>query len=291
MNPHRTRNALLFIAPALLITLLFSLIPIGSVFYLSFTRYNIITPPEYVGLENFRDMLTDDAFWLALRHSLIYLIVTPILIVLSIILAIIVNRPLRGISFFRAIYYLPVISGTVAIGIAWQWLFARQGGLINGLLELLGVIDNAIPWLIAPEYTLPIAMLVTIWSGTGYYMVVFLAGLQGIPQDLYEAAAIDGASRLQQHLYVTVPGLRPSIIFVFIISSLSALKVFDEIYVLTNGTGGVLDSGITMVFYLWKQAFQLQNAGYASAVAVALLLLTMSFSVFNVRYLESRWEA
>lgn len=291
MNTNSTRTAFFFLAPALLITLLFSLIPIGSVFYLSLTRYNIISTPEYVGLDNFREMLADDTFWMAFRHSLIYLLVTPILIVLSVILAIIVNRPLRGISFFRGIYYLPVISGTVAIGIAWQWLFARQGGLINGALQALGLIDTAVPWLISPDYTLAIAMLVTVWTGVGYYMVVFLAGLQAIPLDLYEAAAIDGASRLQQHLNVTVPGLRPSIIFVFIISSLSALKVFDEVYVLTNGTGGVLDSGITMVFYLWKQAFQLQNAGYASAVAVALLLLTMGFSIFNVRYLERRWEA
>jgi putative chitobiose transport system permease protein len=280
----------LFLAPALIVTLLFNLIPVASVIGLSFTEYDILRPPEFVGLGNFADILTDQQFWLALRNSFTYLIVTPILIVLSIGLAIVVNRALVGIGFFRALYYLPVISGSVAIGIAWQWLFARQGGLINGALMALGLLDAPVAWLTEPQYTIAIAMLVTIWSGVGFYMVVFLAGLQSIPQELYDAAAIDGCNAFQSHLHVTVPGLRPSILFVAVISGLAALKVFDEIYVLTNGTGGVLNSGVTLVFYLWKQAFRLQNAGYASAVAVILLLITMTFSILNVRYLERRWE-
>jgi putative chitobiose transport system permease protein len=130
----------------------------------------------------------------------------------------------------------------------------------------------------------------TTWMGVGYYMVVFLAGLQAISEDLYDAARIDGCNAFQKHWNVSVPGLRPSIVFVAVISSLSALKVFDEIYVLTNGTGGILNSGVTMVFYLWKQAFRLQNVGYASALAMVLLLITLTFSIVNVRLLESREE-
>ena len=133
---------------------------------------------------------------------------------------------------------------------------------------------------------LPIAMLLTIWAGVGYYSVIFLAGLQNIPEELYDAARIDGCNDLQKHRYVSIPGLRPQITFVAVISSLAALKVFDEIYVLTGRTGGILDSGVTIVFYLWKQAFVLGHAGYASAIAMALLAMTLVFSIVNVRFLE-----
>lgn len=228
----------------------------------------------------------DGVFWLSLRNSFTYLLVTPLLIVLSIALAIVVNRNLPGIGVFRALYYIPVITGSVAIGIAWQFLFDGTGGPVNGLLLSLGLIDKPITFLVDPRFTLPIAMLMTTWMGVGYYMVVFLAGLQNIPEELYDAALIDGCNDLQKHWYVSVPGLRPSIVFVAVISSLSALKVFDEIYVLTGGTGGVLNSGSTMVFFLWKQAFKLQNVGYASAVAMVLLIITLTFSIFNVRMLE-----
>jgi len=129
-------------------------------------------------------------------------------------------------------------------------------------------------------------MLLTIWAGIGYYSVIFLAGLQNIPEELYDAARIDGASDLQKHWHVSLPGLRPQIVFVAVISSLAALKVFDEIYVLTSRSGGILDSGVTMVFYLWKQAFTLQHAGYAAAIAIVLLGITLAFSIVNVRLLE-----
>ena len=218
-------------------------------------------------------------------HSFVYLLVTPILIVLSIVLAIVVNRQLRGIHIFRALYFVPAVSGSIAIGLSWRWLFERNG-LINSVLETLGVIETPIQWLATPSLTLPIAMCLTIWAGIGYYAVIFLAGLQNIPEELYDAARIDGCSDFQKHRYVSLPGLRPQIVFVAVISSLAALKVFDEIYVLTNRSGGILDSGVTMVFYLWKQAFQLGHAGYASAIAIALLAVTLVFSIVNVRFLE-----
>jgi putative chitobiose transport system permease protein len=243
-----------------------------------------------VGLKNFQDLLKDKVFWLALRNSFIYLIATPVIMTLSITLAIIVNRSLPGIGAFRALYYVPVITGSVTIGIAWQWLFNGTGGLVNGALIWLGILKEPVTWLSEPAYTLPIAMFMTIWMGVGYYMVVFLAGLQSIPEELYDAALIDGCNNFQKHLHVSLPGLRPSIVFVAVISSLSALKVFDEIYVLTNATGGILNSGVTMVFYLWKQAFNLQKVGYASAIAIVLLAITLAFSIFNVRILERGQE-
>jgi putative chitobiose transport system permease protein len=148
-----------------------------------------------------------------------------------------------------------------------------------------------VQWLTNPDFVLPIAILLTVWAGVGYYSVIFLAGLQNIPEELYDAARIDGCNDLQKHWHVSLPGLRPQIVFVAVISSLAALKVFDEIYVLTNRTGGVLESGTTIVFYLWRQAFVLSNAGYASAIAIALLLLTLAFSVLLIRVLERGTEA
>ena len=290
MTTSRNLTPYLFLVPALLLIGVFVLYPIVSVVYYSFTDYDISTPPVWVGLENYQKLLGDDTFWLALSHSIVYLLVTPILIVLSIGLAIIVNRRLRGIHVFRALYYIPAVSGSIAIGISWRWLFDTNG-LINSFLISLGLLDRPIQWLSEPAAVLPIAMLLTIWAGVGYYSVIFLAGLQNISEDLYDAARIDGCSDLQKHRYVSVPGLRPQIVFVAVISSLAALKVFDEIYVLTNKTGGILDSGTTIVFYLWEQAFRLTHAGYASAIAIVLLAITLVFSIVNIRLLDRRAEA
>jgi putative chitobiose transport system permease protein len=279
----------LFLAPALVLLGIFVIYPIIAVVYYSFTEYDIVRPPVWIGMENYENLVADSTFWLALTHSIVYLIVTPILIVLSIALAIAVNRGLRGIHIYRALFFVPAVSGSIAIGLSWRWLFERNG-FINSVLETFGIISEPIQWLATPALTLPIAMTLTIWAGFGYYAVIFLAGLQNIPEELYDAARIDGCNDFQKHRYVSIPGLRPQIVFVFVISSLAALKVFDEIYVLTNRSGGILDSGVTMVFYLWRQAFVQQHAGYASAIAIALLVVTLAFSIVNVRILERRQE-
>ncbi len=275
----------LFLAPSVALIGVFVVYPILAVIYYSLTDYDIIRPPVWVGLDNFVKVFQDGTFWLALTHSFIYLLVTPTLIALSIALAIVVNRKLRGIQIYRALYFVPAVSGSIAIGLSWRWLFDRNG-IINSVLQSWGVIHEPIQWLAEPGLVLPIAMLLTIWAGIGYYSVIFLAGLQNIPEELYDAARIDGCSDLQKHWHVSLPGLRPQIVFVAVISSLAALKVFDEIYVLTGRTGGILDSGVTMVFYLWRQAFQLHHAGYAAAIAIVLLAITLVFSFANVRLLE-----
>jgi len=275
----------LFLVPALALIGVFVVYPILAVVYYSFTDYDIVRPPVWVGLDNFRQILGDETFWLALTHSFIYLIATPILIGLSIGLAIVVNRKLRGIHIFRALYFVPAVSGSIAIGLSWRYLFDRNG-FINSLLQSFGIIHDPIQWLATPALVLPIAIMLTIWAGVGYYSVIFLAGLQNIPEELYDAARIDGCNDVQKHWHVSLPGLRPQIVFVSVISSLAALKVFDEIYVLTNKTGGILDSGVTMVFYLWREAFQLHHAGYAAAIAIVLLAITLVFSMVNVRLLE-----
>ncbi len=290
MSKKRNWTPYLFLAPALTGISIFVLYPILAVFYYSFTEYNISTPPVWVGLSNYATLIKDDVFWLALRHSLTYLLVTPILIFLCIILAIVVNRKLPGINVFRAMYYIPVISGSIAVGISWRLMLDRNG-LLNGMLMSLGVLKEPIQWLAEPSYTLPIAMALTIWMGLGYYMMIFLAGLQNIPEELYEAAILDGCNGWQKHRHVSLPGLRPQITMVAVVSSLAALQVFNEIFTLTGGIGGILNSGVTIVFYLWKQAFRLYSAGMASAIAIALLVITLVFSIANIRIMERGTEA
>jgi putative chitobiose transport system permease protein len=285
-----TLTPYLFLAPALIIILLFIVYPIGAVAYYSFTDFNITTPPVWVGLANYQKLMTDPIFWQALTHSFTYLIVTPLLIFLGIILAIAVNRELPGVNIFRAMYYIPVISGSVAVGIAWR-LLLDTNGLLNSMLISLNMIKEKIQWLAEPSLTLPLAITLTTWMGLGYYMMIFLAALQNIPEELYDAAQIDGCNLIQKHLTVTVPGLRPQITFVAVISSLAAIEVFTEVFILTGGLGGVLNSGVTIVFYLWKQGFKLNHAGMASAIAMVLLVITLIFSVLNIRFLERGTEA
>lgn len=281
----------MFITPAMLVIGVFVLFPIVAVVYYSFTDYDIITKPVWVGLQNYQYLLHDDVFWQALKNSFIYLLATPIVIVLSIILAIMVNRKLPGINLFRGLYYIPAISGSIAVGIIWRWLFDAQGGLLNGVLIWVGLIKEPVQWLAEPGFTLPIAMLLTIWMGVGYYMMVFLAGLQNISEELYDAAQIDGCNSFQKHLHVSLPGLRPQIVVVTVISSLAAIEVYNEIFVLFGQLGGIMNSGVTMVFLLWREAFRLQHAGRAAAVAMVLLVITLAFSIFNLRLLERGSEA
>ena len=265
---------------------IFLFIPLVIAVYLSFTRYDLLTAPEWVGTQNYEALFQDPLFWRGLRNSFIYLIVTPILIFLSICLAIVANRNLRGIYIFRTVYYIPAVTSVVAVGMIFEFVFAEPSGLINGVLLTLGWIDKPINFLTHPDSTLISIMMVTIWRGIGFYMIVFLAALQAVPEELYEAAAIDGANRLQQHRYITVPGIRPSIIFVAIISSISALKIFEEVWVMTDGSAGLLDSALTLMFYLYRQGFVNLELGYAASIAVVFTLITLTFSLLNLRYLE-----
>jgi putative chitobiose transport system permease protein len=290
MNKRRSLTPYLFLTPALVVIIVFVLIPILAVVYFSFTEYNISTPPRWIWFRNYEVLLKDTIFRQAIVHSFIYLLVTPILIVLSVVLAIVVNRKLPGIHMFRSLFFIPVVSGSIAVGIAWRLMWDTNG-IINGILLSLGPLEEPMQWLAEPAYTLPIAMALTIWLGLGYYMMIFLAGLQNIPEELYDAALIDGCNSWQKHWYVSIPGLRPQITFVAVISSLAALQVFNEIFTLTGGLGGILNSGVTMVFYLWRKAFRLNQAGMASAIAMVLLVITLAFSIINMRFLERGSEA
>ncbi|MBC5637655.1 MULTISPECIES: sugar ABC transporter permease [Ornithinibacillus] len=271
----------LFLLPGCLILGAFIFYPMLQAIWLSFTDYNMITEASFVKFDNYQNLFQDALFWKTLTNTLIYLVgVVPALVVIPIFLAVLVNQKLKGIAFFRSAYYIPVVTSLVVAGIAWDWVY-KENGLLNYVLELLNIITEPIPWLTSTQTALFAVMVVTVWKGLGYYMIIYLAGLQSIPESLYEAADIDGANWWQKMTRVTIPMLMPFVLIVTIMSSIAAMKVFEEIYVMTGG--GPLHSSETLVFYIYTQAFERLNMGYASAAGVILFLLTLVFSLINLK--------
>jgi len=274
----------LFLAPAAVLLILFFFIPFIESFLLSFQSYRAdIYNPQWVGLENYIKLFHAPIFWKTLANTFIYLIgVVPLLVVLSLVVAILVNQKLRGIKIFRVMIYIPVIVSIVVAGIAWKWIYA-DNGILNYMMSFIDI--PRIGWLTDPRFALYSVMAVTVWKGLGYYMVIYLAALTSVPKDLYEASDIDGANILQKHLTVTVPHLMPTITLVSVISSISAMKVFVEIYVMTQG--GPLNSSKTIVYYIYQRAFENLDMGYASAAGVVLLVIVMLLSIINVKFFEN----
>jgi len=286
LSPRQWRTALvayLFMLPALVLLGVFTFYPVGFGTVLSLFAYNLRTllgmePARFIGLEHFRALWSDRFFWIALSNSLKYILVVPVLQFSSILLAIAVNRRLRGIAWFRAAYYLPVITSIVVVGLLWRWLY-EQDGIINYVLLSLGLIGRPISWLGNPDLALYSVMFVTFWKGLGYYMVIYLAGLQTISPEYEEAALIDGAGRWQVLRHVTLPLLRPSILVASTISTIAALKIFEEVYVMTGG--GPIFRTFTMFFYIFDVGFQKFDFGYAAALAVVLAVGIMILSALN----------
>jgi putative chitobiose transport system permease protein len=271
----------LFLAPALIVLTLTVFWPAVQAFYLSFTKfeYDLTQAPAWVGFANFQKLWRDPVFWKTLGNTLLYLVcVVPILVIMPLGLAILVNQKLKGIRWFRTAYYTPVVISMVVAGIAWKWLYASNG-LLNQGLQLMGF--KGIPWLTSPSLALFSVMAVTVWKGLGYYMVIYLAGLQGIPAELYEAAAIDGSDGLQRHWDITVPLMRPYLFLVAVISAISATKVFEEIFIMTRGEP--LNSSKTIVYYLYQRAFQDLEMSYACAIGLVLFILIFGLSILNLK--------
>ncbi|EAZ91561.1 carbohydrate ABC transporter permease [Crocosphaera chwakensis] len=272
----------LFLLPALLLLLITVFIPAIQAFSLSFTQYNydITQSPEWVGLENFKRLLQDSVFWLTLTNTILYLIgVVPLLVILPLLLAILVNNKLKGISWFRLAFYVPVVISMVVAGIAWKALYSSNG-LFNQILQQLGF-SEGIPWLTSPQLALWSVMLVTIWKGLGYYMVIYLAGLQAIPGELYEAAAIDGSDGWRKHWDITIPLMRPYLLLVAVISSIAATKVFEEVYIMTQG--GPLNRSKTIVYYVYERAFEDLDINYACTIGLILFLIILILSFINLK--------
>jgi putative chitobiose transport system permease protein len=282
MKLNRTLTPYVFLFPALLILAVASFWPVLQAIYLSFTDYDIIGSPNFIGLKNYEQLWRDQLFWKVLWNTLIYMVVVvPALVVLPLFLAILVNQKLRGIQFFRAAYYVPVIVSVVVAGIAWKWIYA-ENGLLNYFASIFTSVK--IPWLTNSSTAIFAIIAVTIWKGLGYYMVIYLAGLQTIPQDLYEAAAIDGSDGWRKHIDITIPMLKPYIVLVTVISAIAAMKVFEEVYVMSRG--GPANSSKTVVYYLYEKGFSSLEMGYASAIGVVLFLLVFLLSIISVRSVD-----
>jgi putative chitobiose transport system permease protein len=276
----------LFIIPAAIVVSTFVLYPALKAIYLSFTNFNMISEAGFVGFANYINVWRDPFFWAALKNTLLYmLVVVPVLVFAPIFLAALVNKQIPGIALFRAAIYLPVITSLVISGLIWKWVYEEKG-ILNYFLLASGITDTPVAFLTDPANALFSVMAVTIWSGMGYYMVIYLAGLQSIPRHLYEVAEVEGVSKFQQMLYITIPLLRPSIAVVTVMSSISAMKVFEEVYVMTQG--GPMDSTKTLVYAIYESAFTEFEMGYAAAIGVILFILTLIFSLINLKFLSEK---
>lgn len=274
---------LFFLLPACAVIGAVVAYPALRVLLMSFTDYNMINPPQPVGWAQYQRLWADPLFWSALANSALYLVVVvPILVWVPALLAILVNRPLPGLTWFRAALYLPVVTSLVVSALVWKWLYAEQG-LLNTALRATGLIEDPVRFLTEPENALFSVMAVTVWSGLGYYMVIYLAALQSIPTPLLEAAELEGVSRRQQIQHIILPLLKPQMAVVAVMSGMASMKVFEEVFVMTQG--GPLDSTKTLVFYLYESAFIDFEMGYAAAAGVILFLLTLGLSLLNLRLL------
>lgn len=273
----------LFILPAMAILTVFFFIPFFQTIGLSFFDYtNSIYNPSFVGLSNYKELLNSPLFYQVMGNTFFFLVLAvPFLVIFPLFLAILINQKIRGITLYKILIYLPVIVSIVVAAIAFKWLYAQEG-ILNYFVGLFGI--KPIGWLTDSRFSMISVAIVTIWKGIGYYMMIYLAALMSVPQDLYEACDIDGANFLTKHLTVTIPQIMPTIALVSTISIISAMKVFVEIYVMTKG--GPLNSSKTIVYYIYERAFENLDLGYASALAVVLLVVIMVFSLINIFVFE-----
>ena len=274
-----------FVSPALLLISVSVLLPALMALVMSFTAtgLDVSEPLRFVGLANIRRLLVDPMARQVMVTTTLYLIgVVPPIVLGSLALAVLVNRSLPGMHVLRGAFYTPVLVSIVVAAIAFRWLYA-ENGLINGWLgALLGDAFTPVGFLTSPQVALPAVMLVTLWKGLGYYMVIFLAGLQGIPGELYEAAELDGSEGWRQHTDITLPLLRPYVALVAVVSSIAATKVFEEVFLMTQG--GPADSTRTIVYYVYDQAFAELEITYACTLGLALFLLVMLFTLIRLAF-------
>lgn len=272
--------AYLFLAPNLLIFFLFTILPSLMALFLSLTRYDILTPIKWIGLQNYQQLIGDQIFFLTLKNMLLYVVMfVPAMVGLSLLIAIALNRPVPGMKFFRTLFYLPMITSSIAAATVWVWLLQRNYGLINQVLALVGI--NGPAWLADTRTALFAIVLVTLWQGLGGNIILYLAGLQGIPRMYYEAAVIDGANPWQCFRYITWPSLRNTTVFITTVVLINSFQLFDQAYVMTQGGPG--QSTLTSVYYIYQMGFQQLRMGYASAMAFVLFLIIMVFSFINMR--------
>jgi multiple sugar transport system permease protein len=269
----------LFILPSLVGMLLFVLGPILASAVLTFFDWDLLTDPKFVGLANFRRLLHDDEIWAALRHTLTFIIgYVPSVMVLALLLALVLDAKLKGIALFRTAFFLPVVSSWVAVALLWKWLFNPRYGLVNYGLEQIGITGPN--WLFDKHWAMPAIVITSVWKDLGFVALLFLAGLQAIPKDVYEASALDGAGRAEQLRSITIPLLKPTIFFVSIISIISSFQVFPQVWVMTEG--GPANSTTVIVERVVKHAFSYGEMGYAATISWVLFALVFSVTAIQL---------
>ncbi len=278
MRRHGALTPYLFLAPAAAVLGLFFLGAALQVVYFSFTRYTAFSGPDFIGVDNYRRLLASPRFWMCMGNSALYLLVTPAIMALSLGAAMVVESLARAGKWVQLALFLPVVTPTVVAAVAWRLLLSEDDGLLNSILTSLGF--SKIAWISSYPWTLVSAGFVTLWKGFGFYMMVFLAGLLAVPRELREAAAIDGASRLRVFWHVTLPAITPTLVLVFIVSSISALKVFDELFIVAKGAPITQQTAVPL---LYRIAFEEGDYGLASALGVTIFFFILSFSVVNLR--------
>ncbi len=285
-----------FVAPSLIFLVVFVILPIVAAFYYSLTDYDLMRAPRFVGNKNFANLLTDVRFQRSITNTLLFAGGTvPSGVITSLLLAALINRSIRGIYTFRAMFYMPVVSSFVSVSLIWLWFYEPQFGLFNDIFEILGL--PRLKWLRSVNTSMLSIIIVSVWKNMGLNMVIYLAGLQGIAPHLYEAAEIDGASRFSKFRRVTLPLLAPTTYFVVIVYFIGALQMFVQVWIMTanagfaggqpaGSIGGPVDSTLTVVVLIYANAFEYLKMGYGAAISVVLFLIIAVVTVFNARLLQ-----
>lgn len=279
-------SAYLFLSPTLLVFIVFIMFPVLFSLYLSFHKWNMFSSETtFVGIENYARIISSDEFWLVFKNTVIYTIGTlPLNMAVSLAVAYYLNKKIAGKKFLRAAYFTPVVISPVAAALIWRWIYEPNFGLLNYMLSWAGI--PAVNWLNDPTAAMFALVVMGVWKTFGVNMVLFSAGLQGIPEHYYEAAELDGAGKWSRFWHITIPLLSPTTFFILVMSVIGSFQVFDLVYVLTSG--GPLNSTKVLVFYLYENAFKFFEIGYASALAYALFGMIFAFTLFQIRFLKNR---
>lgn len=288
---RRARAGRLFVAPNLAAVAVFMLFPLGFSLYMSFQRWDVFRPPKFVGLKNFQELFTSDPlFLIAIRNTVIFTLGTVVpTIVVSLVVAGMLNRKVRGIGLFRTIVFLPLAISSVVMAVVWQFVFNTDNGLLNIMLGWVGI--GPVPWLVEPRWAMASLCMVSVWRSVPFATVILLAAMQGVPETVYEAARIDGAGEIRQFLSITMPLIRGSISFVGVISIIHAFQAFDMVYVLNGANGGPETATYVLGIMLFQHAFSFLEFGYASALAWVMFAILLVLTVVQLRITRQRsWE-
>ena len=302
-----TKRAILFILPTYLVITIFIILPIFFALYISFNKWNLLAPMKFIGLSNYGKLFRSEEFWKALINTVYYTFITvPLCVIFALVIALLLNTKIKGIAFYRVAYFMPVMTSFVASAFIWQWIFQSQNGILNFVFGLIGLKPLSwlnepkgvftvlfesfgvhIPrWLGGPSVTLVAIGIMSIWKNVGYYMIIFLAGLQNFPRSYYEAAEMDGAGPVRRFFSITLPILSPTTFFVLIMSVIVSFQVFEQVAVTTQG--GPLNSSLVLVYFVYQKAFKFLEVGYASSAAYILFAIVLFLTYLQVKVIGKR---